>query len=127
MGRLYPHSGKKLPLEQQMYWAKSLKTEGVPSSRIIINGSDQLYQHTSLGGVHWGQSVIRSYDKDELKRDDRLRVGISVHSLEEAKIAEERGADYLFMGTSMLQIVNLIANQEGLVRWLRYAPMFQFR
>lgn len=89
---------KKLALEKQMYWAQSLKTQGVPSNRIIMNGSDQLDQHASLGGVHWSQAVIRSYDKDDLKRVDRLRVGISVHSLEGAKIAEERGADYLFYG-----------------------------
>ncbi|SEL26226.1 thiamine phosphate synthase [Paenibacillus sp. OK003] len=89
---------KKLTLEQQMYWAQSLKTQGVASNRIIMNGSDQLDQHASIGGVHWGQAVIRSYDKDELRRVDRLRVGVSVHSLEEAKFAEERGADYLFYG-----------------------------
>ncbi|OAX47977.1 thiamine phosphate synthase [Paenibacillus sp. AD87] len=89
---------KKLTLEQQMCWAQSLKTKGVPSNRIIMNGSDQLDQHASIGGVHWGQAVTRSYDKDELRRVDRLRVGISVHSLEEAKVAEEQGADYLFYG-----------------------------
>ncbi|WP_413372134.1 thiamine phosphate synthase [Paenibacillus taichungensis] len=89
---------KKLTLEQQMYWAQSLKAQGVPSNRIIMNVSDQLDQHASIGGVHWGQAVIRSYDKDELRRVDRLRVGISVHSLEEAKVAEEQGADYLFYG-----------------------------
>ncbi|MFB8375901.1 thiamine phosphate synthase [Paenibacillus taichungensis] len=89
---------KKLTHEQQMYWAQSLNTQGVPSNQIIMNGLDRLDQHTLLGGVHWGQTVIRSYDKDELKRVERLRVGISVHSLEEAKVAEERGADYLFYG-----------------------------
>ncbi|MFE6079257.1 thiamine phosphate synthase [Paenibacillus sp. NPDC057886] len=89
---------KKLPLEQQMFWAQSLKTRGVPSNRIIMNGLNQLDQHALLGGVHWGQAVIRNYDKDVLRRNDRLRVGISVHSLEEAKVAEEQGADYLFYG-----------------------------
>ncbi|WP_218135381.1 thiamine phosphate synthase [Paenibacillus sp. 276b] len=89
---------KKLTLEEQIYWAQGLKTQGVPSDRIIMNGSDQLDQYASIGGVHWGQAVIRSYDKDELRRVDRLRVGISVHSLEEAKVAEEQGADYLFYG-----------------------------
>ncbi|SDK59906.1 thiazole tautomerase (transcriptional regulator TenI) [Paenibacillus sp. OK060] len=89
---------KKLTLEEQMYWAQGLKTQGVPSDRIIMNGSDQLDQHASIGGVHWGQAVIHSYDKDELRTVDRLRVGISVHSLEEAKVAEKQGADYLFYG-----------------------------
>lgn len=98
MGRLYPHTGKKLPLEQQMYWAQSLRTRGVPFNRIILNGSTQLDHHALLGGVHWGQAVIRKYDKDVLRRNNRLRVGVSVHSLEEAKVAEERGADYLFYG-----------------------------
>lgn len=89
---------KKLPLEQQMYWAQILKTRGVPSNRIILNGSNQLDHHALLGGVHWGQAVIRNCDKDVLRKNNRLRVGVSVHSLEEAKVAEERGADYLFYG-----------------------------
>ncbi|QOS79649.1 thiamine phosphate synthase [Paenibacillus sp. JNUCC31] len=88
---------KKLTLEQQIQWAQSLKKKGVPSNRIIMNGSDQLAKHGVFGGVHWGQAAIHSYDK-ELGRVDRLRVGVSVHSLEEAKVAEERGADYLFYG-----------------------------
>lgn len=89
---------KKLTLEQQMYWAQSLKTQGVPSKRIVMNGLDQLAQHAWLGGVHWGQAAIEGYDLAELNRLNRLRVGVSVHSLKEAKVADERGADYLFYG-----------------------------
>ncbi|UPK41708.1 thiamine phosphate synthase [Paenibacillus pabuli] len=89
---------KKLTPEQQMDWAQNLKTQGVPSNRIVMNGLDQLDQHALFGGVHWGQAVIRRYDKDVLRIVDRPRLGISVHSLEEAKVAEERGADYLFYG-----------------------------
>ncbi|KOY16460.1 hypothetical protein AMS66_11400 [Paenibacillus xylanivorans] len=89
---------KKQTLEQQMYWAQSLKTQDVPSNRIVMNGLDQLDQHALFGGVHWGQAIIRGSDLAELNRLNRLRVGISVHSLEEAKVAEERGADYLFYG-----------------------------
>ncbi|MEC0127121.1 thiamine phosphate synthase [Paenibacillus pabuli] len=88
---------KQLSLKQRMLWAQTLKRQGVPSNRIIMNGSGQLAQHGLVGGVHWGQAAIRSYDK-ELGRVDRLRLGVSVHSLEEAKVAEERGADYLFYG-----------------------------
>gem|GEM_PF-728875 len=89
---------KQLTLEQQMLWAQSLKTQGVPSNRIIMNGSNQLDQNGVLGGVHWGQADIHSYDKDVLRSAKRLRVGVSVHSLKEAIVAEERGADYLFYG-----------------------------
>jgi thiazole tautomerase (transcriptional regulator TenI) len=89
---------KRLTLEQKMYWAQSLKTQGVPTKRIVMNGLDQLAQHACLGGVHWGQAAIQGYDLTELNRLNRLRIGMSVHSLREAKVAEERGADYLFYG-----------------------------
>ena len=44
----------------------------------------------------------------EIKHDLRLRLGISVHSLHEARIAEEYGADYLFLGMCMQVQASLI-------------------
>ncbi|WP_440109341.1 thiamine phosphate synthase [Paenibacillus sp. QZ-Y1] len=89
---------KQLTLEQRMNWAQSLKSQGVPPEQIIMNGSERLAPDPLLGGAHWGQAALRDYDSSELNREDRLRLGVSVHSLEEAKVAEERGANYLFYG-----------------------------
>ncbi|MBY0117216.1 thiamine phosphate synthase [Paenibacillus sp. FSL L8-0435] len=89
---------KQLTLQDKIGWAESLRNVGVPSCRIVINGSELPPQNDIYGGVHWGQDVIRNYNPAVISNVQRLRLGVSVHSLDEAKIAEERGADYLFFG-----------------------------
>jgi len=49
-------------------------------------------------GVHLGQSDIPLAEARKLLGDDRL-IGISVHSVEEARIAEDGGADYISVGS----------------------------
>ncbi|WP_339166051.1 thiamine phosphate synthase [Paenibacillus sp. FSL R5-0341] len=89
---------KQLTWQEKVDWAESLRGGGVPSCRIVINGSELNSQNENYGGVHWGQEAIRNYNNDDLSNVQRLRLGVSVHSIDEAKIAEERGADYLFFG-----------------------------
>ena len=45
-----------------------------------------------------GVSPILQQPRQQPEENDLLRLGISVHSLHEARVAEERGADYLFYG-----------------------------
>nr|WP_275439971.1 thiamine phosphate synthase [Paenibacillus sp. ACRRY] len=74
---------------------------GIPSDRIVINGLfelNELEKHVLFQRVHWGQSNMTTIQGSSLNKSDRLRLGISVHSLHEAREAEERGADYLFYG-----------------------------
>ncbi|WP_143786595.1 thiamine phosphate synthase [Paenibacillus amylolyticus] len=89
---------KQLSWQQKIGWAESLRSVGVPSCRIVINGSELPSQNDIYGGVHWGQDAIRNYNPAVISNVQRIRLGVSVHSIDEAKIAEERGADYLFFG-----------------------------
>ncbi|RPK31681.1 thiamine phosphate synthase [Paenibacillus xylanexedens] len=89
---------KQLTWQDKIGWAESLRSVGVPSCRIVINGSELPTQNDIYGGVHWGQDAIRNYNPAVIGNVQRLRLGVSVHSIVEAKIAEERGADYLFFG-----------------------------
>lgn len=91
---------KQLPWQDKIGWAESLRSVGVPSCRIVINGSELPSQNAIYGGVHWGQETLSKYNSNDkvISIVQRLRLGVSVHSIEEAKIAEERGADYLFFG-----------------------------
>ncbi|WP_458122889.1 thiamine phosphate synthase [Paenibacillus sp. Z3-2] len=89
---------KELTWQQKIGWAESLRGIGVPSCCIVINGSELPSQNETYGGVHWGQEAMRMYNTAVISNVQRLRLGVSVHSIDEAKIAEERGADYLFFG-----------------------------
>ncbi|WP_433744268.1 thiamine phosphate synthase [Paenibacillus amylolyticus] len=89
---------KQLTWQDKIGWAESLRSIGVPSCRIVINGSELPSQNDIYGGVHWGQDAIRNYNPAVISNVQLLRLGVSVHSIDEAKIAEERGADYLFFG-----------------------------
>lgn len=92
---------KHLTTEQKIQWAHSLLNAGIPSDRIVINGLcelNKLEKHVFIQRIHWGQSDMATTQGSSLNKCDRLRLGISVHSLHEARAAEERGADYLFYG-----------------------------
>jgi thiazole tautomerase (transcriptional regulator TenI) len=89
---------KQLTWQEKIGWAESLRGVGVPSCRIVINGSELFPQNDIYGGVHWGQEAMPKYNTSVISNMQRLRLGVSVHSIDEAKIAEERGADYLFFG-----------------------------
>lgn len=89
---------KQLSWQDKIGWAESLRGVGVPSCRIVINGSELPPQNDIYGGVHWGQEAIRNYNPAVISNVQRIRLGVSVHSIDEAKIAEERGVDYLFFG-----------------------------
>lgn len=91
---------KQLTWQNKVDWAESLRNVGIPSCRIVINGSKLPSQNDIYGGVHWGQEALRKYNSNNevISNVQRIRLGVSVHSIEEAQIAEERGADYLFFG-----------------------------
>lgn len=117
---------KQLSWQDKIGWAESLRSVGVPSCRIVINGSELPPQNDIYGGVHWGQDAIRNYNPAVISNMQRLRLGVSVHSIDEAKIAEERGADYLSSGMSTQPTVSLILNQEDYMLWLKCALLSPF-
>ena len=64
----------------------------------IVNDRVDIAMLADADGVHLGQSDIPLAEARKLLGDDRL-IGISVHSVEEARIAEDGGADYISVGS----------------------------
>lgn len=92
---------KHLTLQQRFNWAKQMSASGIPASHIVINGANPLESSRFYQGVHWSQEMLHKAGVEMAawhQHDVRMRLGISVHSAEEARIAEEFGADYLFFG-----------------------------
>ncbi len=71
------------------------------ASRILINDRLDVALATQAGGVHLGEQSLPPQEARRLvqllRREDFL-VGVSCHSLEVARAAEQGGADYLFFG-----------------------------
>lgn len=69
----------------------ALKVKAITSQvSLIINGNIQIAREIKADGVQMGFK-----DFMEKKADFPGLVGVSVHSLEEAQLAEQKGADYL--------------------------------
>ncbi|PQP81803.1 thiamine phosphate synthase [Paenibacillus sp. PCH8] len=89
---------KHLSWQNRIYWAESLRSVGVQACRIVINGCELPSQSRTYGGVHWGQEAMRDYNMEAVNNIQQQRLGVSVHSMDEARVAEDRGAHYLFYG-----------------------------
>lgn len=64
---------------------------------LIINDNIEVAKAISADGVHLGQADLKKSEKwKDIK--DELIIGISASNVNEAKIAEENGADYLGVG-----------------------------
>lgn len=73
-----------------------LKDRGVPLSKIIINDRVDVAEVTDVYGV---QLAHHSLSVSQVKEHfPNLRIGKSVHSIDEALIAEKQGADHLLFG-----------------------------
>jgi thiamine-phosphate pyrophosphorylase len=91
-----------------------LKPKGIP---LIINDRADVALACGADGLHLGQQDLPLAYAREILDKDRL-IGISVNSLEQAKKAEEEGADYLGVGpvyfTSSKDILPPILGLKGL-------------
>ena len=75
---------------------KELQASGIPLHKIYMN--DRL-DVAKVTGIHGVQLKHHSLPVDEVKKHfSACRIGKSIHSLEEAKNAEQQGADYLLFG-----------------------------
>ncbi len=73
-----------------------LVEKGVPLKKLIINDRVDVAVVVDTKGV---QLAYHSLEVSEVKRTfPKLMVGKSVHSIEEALVAEQQGADYLLFG-----------------------------
>jgi thiamine-phosphate pyrophosphorylase len=64
------------------------------STRLIINDRVDIALAVDADGVHIGQEDLPYADTRRLVGKNKL-IGVTVHSLEEARLAESQGADYL--------------------------------
>lgn len=91
---------KQLSLQQHFKWARHMTDSGIPVSRIVINGANPLLAGGLCCGVHWSQDMLTKaeLDMNVVRKRQHIRLGVSVHSIHEARIAVDFGADYLFFG-----------------------------
>ena len=89
---------KELPLDQFVSEAIEIKAlcdrYQVP---LMINDSVEVALRCGAQGVHVGQSDMQAARVRELLGPDKL-IGVSARTLEEARLAQEQGADYLGVG-----------------------------
>lgn len=75
---------------------EELQRYQVPLSKIIINDRADVAYAMKVRGVHL---AYHSLSPSQVKQSfPTLLVGKSVHSVEEARLAEKQGADYVFYG-----------------------------
>ncbi|GGE67597.1 thiazole tautomerase TenI [Priestia taiwanensis] len=73
-----------------------LRRAGFPLSKLVMNDRIDIALVTSITNIHLGyRSIPVEYVKHHFPF---LRVGCSVHSLDEARSAEQKGADYVMYG-----------------------------
>lgn len=89
---------KDLDAETFLEEAKELQTlcreYGVP---FVVNDNVAIAREIDADGVHVGQSDMEAGDVRALLGPDKI-LGVSAQTVEQAKLAEERGADYLGVG-----------------------------
>lgn len=81
-------------LEEAKEMAKLCHKYNVP---LIINDNAQIAAEADADGVHVGQKDMKAADVRKIIGDKRI-LGVSARTVEQAKEAEENGADYLGVG-----------------------------
>ena len=69
------------------------RQHGVP---VIVNDAIELARACGAGGVHLGRSDVP--EGDVRKQAEGLILGVAANTVESARLAQERGADYLGVG-----------------------------
>lgn len=67
------------------------------SRPVVINDNVEIALKMDADGVHVGQDDMEAGDVRAKLGSDKI-IGVSAHTVEEALLAEERGADYLGVG-----------------------------
>ncbi|WP_027417306.1 thiamine phosphate synthase [Aneurinibacillus terranovensis] len=80
-----------------MAWAQTLLAEGLPASKLSMNDRLDVGLAVRAGHIHLAyHSLPPSEAKPLLFPGQKL--GVSVHDVKEAELAEENGADFLYFG-----------------------------
>lgn len=83
-------------IEEAVEIGKICRKYSVP---LIINDNVRVALESDADGVHVGQSDLDAADVRRMIGKDRI-LGVSAHSLEEARLAAGQGADYLGVGAA---------------------------
>ncbi len=86
--------GESLFLEEAEKIKRLCSQYGVP---FVINDNVELALKAGADGVHVGQSDMNTADVRKILGKDKI-IGVSARTLEQAKAAEEDGADYISVG-----------------------------
>lgn len=87
---------KSRSAEELCEWITAMTEAGIPLSKIVVNGRVEVAWAMKAEGVHLGAGSLPVARVK--RRFPGLRVGRSVHALEEALAAEQEGADYVIYG-----------------------------
>ena len=67
------------------------------SAKLFINDRVDIALSVEADGVHLGQKSMPAYAVRKIAKD-KFMIGVSAHSIEEAKQAEKEGADFITLG-----------------------------
>ncbi|MCH5300312.1 MAG: thiamine phosphate synthase [Ruminococcus sp.] len=86
--------------KNQMYFEQALKIKEICKLHnipFIINDNPQLAKEIDADGVHVGQEDMPVIKARKILGENKI-IGTSAHNVEEAKKAEQNGADYIGVG-----------------------------
>lgn len=89
-------------LAQEAFYKEALEIQALCREKnipFVINDNVALAKKIDADGVHVGQEDMEVGDVRSLLGPDKI-IGVSAHSVEEALLAEKRGADYLGVGAA---------------------------
>ena len=89
-------------LAQEAFYKEALEIQALCRGKnipFVINDNVALAKDIDADGVHVGQEDMEAGDVRSLLGPDKI-IGVSAHSVEEALLAEKRGADYVGVGAA---------------------------
>ena len=96
--RVVQYRDKSRPFEQQVVVARELGHLCLKSGALfLVNDSPQLALASEADGVHLGQGDGSITDARRLLGPDRV-IGVSTRTIEQARKAQDEGADYIGLG-----------------------------
>ncbi|MCY9657654.1 DUF561 domain-containing protein [Paenibacillus chondroitinus] len=88
---------KNKPMDEVFMGVQYLLEQGVPAQALCINGYPWIATAAGLGGLHLPESSSQLLEIRN-SYQSACRIGVSVHSTEEAVKREREGADYVLYG-----------------------------
>ena len=94
---LFQYRAKKLSSREMLSHARELRRALGPERTLFMNDRADLCLASGFNGVHLGQDDL-SPEGARIVLGNRLWIGVSTHSAEQARVAAESAADYIAIG-----------------------------